>query len=227
MKAFAWSADSQSLFALSSSYPSIVQKWSATTGKILLTYPLKPDFFVGLSTSPDGKSLALQGDSTLQVWSAIAGKLFFSVGGNNADVTGSAWSPDGAKIVLIGGYYSNYPMQIRVAATGHVLLTYPHAIAIGAVTWDGAMLTTISGGVSVWSATANRLFVTLPQHHQFENSVTWSPDGTQIAAEDGATFYTGAWNAQTGENLGDFYFYHENLSDYSYRNIASVAWSPN
>ncbi len=227
VKAFAWSADSRNLFALSSSYPSIVQKWSATNGKILLTYPLKPDFFVGLSASPNGKSIALQGDSALQVWSATTTKLFFAVSGNNVNVTGSAWSPDGTRIVLIGGYYSTSPMQIRVAATGHVLLTYPQATAIGVVTWNGALLTTISGGVSVWSTTANRLLVSFPQHHQSENSVTWSPDGKQIAAEDGAGYYTGAWNAQTGENLGDFYFYHEDLSRVSYRNIASVAWSPN
>ena len=102
VKAFAWSADSQSLFALSSSYPSIVQKWSATTGKILLTYPLKPDFFISLSASPDGKSLALQSDNTLQVWSTTSGKLFFAVNGNNVDVTGSAWSPDGTKSCSLG-----------------------------------------------------------------------------------------------------------------------------
>ena len=206
--AFAWSADSQNLFALDSSYPSIVQKFNATTGKVLLTYSLKPNLFTSLSASPDGKSLALQSYGTLQVWSATANKLFFAVGDNNTHVTGNAWSPDGSMIVLIG---NNYPMQIRATATGHVSLTYSNANYIGAVVWtpDGGSLTTMSSeNVSVWSANVNRLLLTLPAHHQWENSVTWSPDGKQIAAEDGGTYYTAAWNAQTGVNLGDFYFYH-------------------
>ncbi|GAC1401106.1 MAG: hypothetical protein NVSMB49_14800 [Ktedonobacteraceae bacterium] len=226
VEALTWSADNQSVFALSSSYPSIVQKWSATTGKVLLTYPLKPNLFTSLGASPDGKSLVLQGYDVLQVWSATIEKLFFSVGGSNAYVTGNTWSPDGTKIVLIG---NNYPMQVRVSATGQVLHTYTHASTINAVTWspDGATLATIDTGVSTWSASADKRLVIIPAHHQFENSVTWSPDGTQIAAEDGATYYTGAWNAQTGENLGDFYFYHEDLSRFSYSNKASVAWSPN
>lgn len=225
---FTWFPDSKRLLSASSGLPTILQSWSASNGKVLFTYPLHPTSVEGLSVSPNSKSLAIQGYSTLQVWNAANGKAVFTAGSDQTAITGSAWSPDGTKIALVG---NNYPLQVRTATTGHIVLTYSHATNFDSVLWstNGKYLATPANGTGVltWSASVNKQLALLPARHQIESTISWSPDGTQIAAEDGATYDMGVWNTQTGVNIGDFSFYHEQLGRYRYSNIPSVAWSPN
>ncbi|MFL5655896.1 MAG: protein kinase domain-containing protein [Ktedonobacteraceae bacterium] len=205
--ALAWSPDGSRMAAVSGN--TNVEVRSAMTGGLFVAYSGHVQAVLALAWSLDGKHIASGGaDGSVQVWDASTGHTYVTYSGHTAPVYAVAWSLDG-KHIASGG--SDGSVQVWDAATGRTLFIYRgHTGGVNAVAWQtgpsllpGNEARIASAGadatVQVWSFgkgrnTQGQQAIALGGnvlmyrgHAGPVTSVTWSPDGQQIASasEDG------------------------------------------
>ena len=182
---------------------------------------LAPTALLGLSWSPDGKSI-VTGDGTgmVQVLNAKTRTVRLTYTGHANTVSAVVWSPDGKRIAS-----ASYDQTVKIwdAATGNTLLTYQdHQGPVLSVAWspDGKQL--VSGSydqtVKIWDATTGQTIDTDYGHHDQVTSVAWSPNGQRIASgsADNTVIVSQA------QSLAPLFSYtgHTDV-------VQVVAWSPN
>lgn len=207
-----------------------------------MTLDTKTDRVERLDWSPDGSLLAATTekqtaggatDSPVQVWKAATGQYlstYRSPSGSAIDHL--SWSPDSRRIVSVtGAGFGNHPIiaQVWDAASGRPFSSFQSAPGQASnLAWspDGACIVswvnfvpqspTYQSGraAQVWDATSGTLLFTTPD--QSVTSVTWSPDGKQLAVA-GQQMKMQTLDAVTGRAILTY-------ADASDQNM--VSWSP-
>jgi WD40 repeat protein len=193
---------------------------SIAASHVRLTLRPHRSSITSVAWSPEGKRLVTGSkDKTAKLWDADTGKELLTLSGHSGEVTSVAWSPEGRRLVTGS---KDKTAKLWDADTGKELLTLSQSGSVESVGWnrDGQRFATGSddGKVTVWDVEKGKDLITMQSHNLQTNSVTWSPDGTRLAA-DGfeLDFSVEVWNAATGKEL---------LSISSRRPILSLAWSP-
>ena len=98
--------------------PVLLQIWDWSTRKKRLTLPGHRYLILGMSFSPDGKTLASAGGhfadgAEVKVWDVASGRERFSLLGHTWWVECVAFSPDSRYLVSAGGFEKN-PGEVRV-----------------------------------------------------------------------------------------------------------------
>lgn len=133
--------------------------------------------------SPDGSRLAAASESgVVNVWDSLSGTLLFNLTGYSSSARGIAFSPDGS---LIATSSHDHATHIWDAGPGAELFTL-NTPAVGEFGFspDGTRLATGGGfsEFSIWDITTGGRLLSVDFEGDGATSVTFSPDGSQIAA---------------------------------------------
>ncbi len=158
----------------------------------------------GLAASPDGRRIAVYGDTGLAtILDAASHEVLERLGepaGPYDDMVDVAFAPDGRRLAGISGLATLYLWDV---ATGEELLRFQaHTGLASAVAFspDGTMLATAGGdGASVWSVPSGELLASMSDAGRIAD-VVFRPDGEMIATagDDGVTR---VWEARTGRQV--------------------------
>lgn len=184
----AWSRDGKRV-ASASSEQDTVQVWDAASGRTQFTYQAQRGQSVSLAWSPDGTRLALADVAhALVMLDAATGRTIFGVASAPGQPSVS-WSPDGQRIAVVNQTDNRSNGEVRDAASGHVLATFPGVD--GEVAWspDGKELAATSSSqdsdVLVWEVASGNVLLSHTRKSVFDAAywLEWSPDSRRIAAE--------------------------------------------
>lgn len=136
-----------------------------------------------LAWSPDNRTLALGStDDTARLLDTQTGRVSM-LKGHTKDVYLVAWSPDGKRLAT-GGFDN----RVRVwSAAGQLISTHgDHAGIIAGLTWleGGRSLASVSTNMQIieWDAKSDAQVFATKGEGDFLYNVTWSPDGSLLAA---------------------------------------------
>lgn len=216
--------------------------WETSTGRFLRTLSLEHGHNYGTAFSPDGAYLATAGwlekedhdllPAVLKIWRVSDGTLFtfYQAPSQQAIVR---WSPDGRLIAALGEGPIWGVVEIREFPSGRSIFTdktVEHSAVISDIAWapDSRRLAIARSSltvdvseapVQIWDVQTSKLLLTYHGHWLDASGLSWSPDGTRLAA-GGADGTVQIWNAATGERLF-VYQGHDGSFD-----VSAVAWSP-
>ena len=192
----AWSPDGTLLAAGTPN--GVIYVWEVRTFLLVHMYWGHHDTITAIAWSPDGDRIAsASGDRTLQVWSARTAERLLPLRTFNAVARDVSWSLDG-KYIASG--WSSGVVQVWQATTGKVLARYRgHSASVRSLSWslestqvasasdDGSVQVWWVGVGEQWWRRFNTRFarITRLSHSLLEGTfvqVTWSPDGTLLAA---------------------------------------------
>ncbi len=231
----AWSPTSKMIATTDPQGP--VQVWDAMTGRQIITYAAHTKAAWGVAWSPDGTRIASgSDDGTVQIWNALTGHTITVYQGSSSGIRQVAWSPDGSRVALA---CQDNTVQIFDAATGKTLFVYRgHTQPVWGVAWspDSTRIVSTSGSsdtetgtIQEWNATTGQTLASATVTSRGRDaagllSVTWSPDGQQIAVggADGTVF---VWNAVAGTNRTPIWYTHVVYLGQN-ETVWDVTWSP-
>jgi WD40 repeat protein/DNA-binding SARP family transcriptional activator len=196
--------------------------WDVATGRELLTLTGHTSGINAITYSPDGTRLATAGnDATARLWDAASGQLLHTFIGHTAEVVDIVFSPDGSRLATAS---LDRTAKVWDVATGRELMTLSgHTSGVTSVAFsptDGGLsggrptggrpsdrrlrLATASqdGTARVWDispSSESSELLTLAGPGSKVNGVTFSPDGTRVAAASQAGM--SIWDATTGQVL--------------------------
>ncbi len=211
--ALAWSPDGK--YLASGGHDLTLRVWDATTGQTLQNFSFG-HWVMAVAWSSNGKYLAAGSwDYTIGVWETETWqrvRKFNSPGWVNA----LAWSPD--NFHLASGDGSNQAVIWNVNTGGRIYTYQGHSAAVLAVVWSPDGTRVASGAdlpdttVQFWDRVNGEQVWTTDTKDR-TSSLSWSPDGEQLAA-GGASVYL--LNPDTGAQLSTYQ-----------REATTLAWSPN
>jgi WD40 repeat protein len=199
--------------------------------------------------SPDGRLMAAAGaDRVVRLWDAKTQQLRGQLKGHTGEVAAVAFAPDGATLASAGADGSVRLWNVATAESLHTLQASSNALAVMAFSPDGNWLAVGEGGgpesrgnpftryassqgtgrVWVWNMKTLQLERSLDAHCCGVLSLTFSPDGKQLAT-GGAERNLKLFHAQSGEpllvqtNFTGPVFAVMFLPD---REIAAASWNP-
>ncbi len=145
-----------------------VDVWELDSGQLL--YSLRPrDYASSVLFSPDdAQILTVNWNGTVQVWDVASRRAVLTLGSEDQPIYAAAFSPDGDRIVAAG---CDEPLDEFLGCRSQV--------------------------ARVWEATDGTLLTTLRGHRDFIQTVSFSPDGSQVltASRDGSAR---VWDALNG-----------------------------
>jgi WD40 repeat protein/serine/threonine protein kinase len=187
LRCVAWSRDGKKLASGGLNQP--IQLFDVATGKLIRALPVGAlsHNIRAVSWNRDGTRLASADSiagvsSAVTVWDTVHGEELFTVG--REAMTSVAWSPDDKWLALAG--YSSCGLILDVASRSNRLVMC-HAASVEAVAWssDGARVATGSRGdgtVKIWDFSTGQELQCFRGHLGSARSVSWHPDGTQVAS---------------------------------------------
>jgi WD40 repeat protein/tRNA A-37 threonylcarbamoyl transferase component Bud32 len=233
--AFAWSADSRRIVTAHGPNPQApedhgeLRNHDAQTGQEAAAAELTGSV-AGLSFSPDGRFLAVEGgDHRVKVWDAAQGKELYQLPDAGVQLAAEPWSPDGRFLrAWVRGTEAEEPLtRVWAAASGEEAASLkPRVRDFDLLAWapDGKRLATLeSGTLKVWDvsprlaglAGPGKLAGPVPGMAIGSGGV-WSPDGRRLAGRDGAMVHV--TDAVTRARVD----YH----DHGGGPIGAATWSP-
>ncbi len=187
--------------------------WDAATGTILKTVPLKGGAGK-LALSPDGRQLAVTGETVISLFDSVALTRIRSWPAHAETIYSIAWHPAG---ILLASGGADTSAKIWDTRTGGILHTLNgHGGPVRHVVWnpDGSRLCT--GGsdatVRLWDADTGLevcVFDKPGSIIQTIQGLAWTPDGRRIAISDGEGNLvildaTPGWQVESGTPVTSF-----------------------
>jgi WD40 repeat protein len=218
-----WSADRSTLICRDGDNP-VVVFWDAATGKVQRRLPLKgrKGPLGPLAYSPDGKLLATAAGTSVEFWDADSGNLLRRTQeGHSRSVGTLSFAPDGRRVVSTGAY-DNWVQLCTVDADK------PRQKLQGGANfrwagWSPGGTAIIAGSderIHCWHAGDGKKAFDVAGVVVGSTDVTWSPDGTTLAAACTETNKISLWDAATGKYLRPF------ARNPSVQEWLRAAWSP-
>jgi WD40 repeat protein len=219
-----------------------VRLWDVRSGAELAVLRGHEGPLNGVAFSPDGTRLASgSADETVRVWDARSGAELIVLRGHEGNVNSVAYSADGTRLASgsadetarvwdarngaeLGVFCCHEPAGIAVADDEDVLVfSKPHGwVTSVAFSSDGERIVSASGSdhgiLRLWDVHSRAELAMWRGHEHSVKSVSYSPDGTQIASHDGSTLR--AWDARSGAERAVF----DDI--YSWSLKGSVHYSP-
>ncbi len=179
------------------------QSWDATSGKNVVNYgPLRSGSIMDIVFSPDGKRVAVTSvGAGVQIYDATTGQLLMTYTGNSQ-----------ARMQTTGGPLA----MLNIPTSG--------GSGSGVTAWcpDGSLMATSffspgSNYIQVWNTTTGKMLLQYNGHHDFIQSISWSPDSKYIVSTsvDGSIQL---WSVGTGQKVLD-------IEEHA-RNVITAAFSP-
>lgn len=158
--------------------------------------------------SQDGKYIATAGlEGTAKLWDAANGNELYTFGGFQNGVFTVLFSPDSKRLAATGGYYDGYA-KIFDTTSGKELLTIPTTGELMVFSPDGLYLSTtnivydngkITEPVQVKildAETGKELFTLNTNSKSYINQITFSSDGSRLAAGGGDDGMINVWDVK-------------------------------
>ncbi|HET8845222.1 MAG TPA: WD40 repeat domain-containing protein, partial [Ktedonobacteraceae bacterium] len=174
-----------------------------------------------VSWSPDSIYVASATDAIIRVWNAQSGRRVSAYRDHPGQIKYMSWSPTGSRIASIS---EENKVRIWDSQNGQTLSVYPGNPGSGnnfvrVLDWsrDGRLLAVGGRGhISVWDTSRNEVVSRLKHRFHEYSSLSWSPDGTCIAAAYGTKVLI--WQPGQGKKVSIYHYKAQ---------VNSVAWSPN
>jgi WD40 repeat protein len=214
-----------------------VELWDVEEGQLVRYLGEGTGWAESVSWSPDGSMVAVGGHNRqVLLWSVAEGQFVQKFGKSNPGFqqAQASWSPDVSMVAIQGGGEPDNTIKVWSVAEDALLLDLKLDNVVDVVVWSpNANLLAIGqeGDVELWSVPEGRLVRTLSGDVGAINSISWSPDGTKVAAgtgrweERGGAFNSvsiglvALWRVEDGELL-------HVLAEDNMETVRSVAWSP-
>jgi len=222
-----WSPDGEKI--VSGSFDNSIRVWNANSGNMIQTIVPVKDPVTGVAFNPINKGenkyipkiVSCGYDNFIRVFNVNDSQELMKMKGYSH--SSIDWSPDGNKIVA--GSYGGYAF-VWDAKNGNLLFRLEgHSNSVNSVSFspDSSFIVSSSTDTSIkiWDAiTGNLVFTLIDNKNKNENllarSVSWSPDGSKIAA--GFSDYSQLWDINTKKCIAI-------LKGHT-KNVNTVAWSP-
>ncbi len=198
-----------------------VKIWDAATGRELLTLVGHTGWVMGLSFSPDGKSLASTSlDGTVKIWSLTPGNETVAVTTPAASFgTRIAYNPQRDEFAASGGDGTITVWDARTGDSRLKLGDHKLEVLSLAFSADGERLASgsLDGTAVIWDLSTGKKLLALQAHPPGVRDIAFNPGGTLIAT-GGFDGTAKIWDGKTGELLHEFAG-HEGI-------VLGVAFSP-
>jgi WD40 repeat protein/class 3 adenylate cyclase len=216
------------------------QAWDAETADLVTTFSGHTGDILGIAYSPDGRRIATGGDDgTAQVWDAATGEPLLSLAGHSTGVQQVAFTPDGDR--LLTGSMDRTARVWNISPTGgRDWLTVPGpANRQGGVSFspDGTSFAVPGqdSGVTIRDVETGAKIITLKGHDATIRRMAFSPDGSLLAAADGAepgnpqaNRTVPVWDVVTGELVMTLTGHTDHVSAVAYspdgQRLATGSW---
>jgi WD40 repeat protein len=176
------------------------------------------DYFMDLTFSPDGKTLALaSGNSTVKLWDAASGAVVQTLKSHSASVNAVAFSPDGKTLASVSG---DMTVKLWGAPTGDLQKTLEgHSDWVMAIAFSPDSKQIASGSVDqtikLWDAQTGDLQKTLKGYFDSINAVAFSPNGRMLVSASGNGTVI-LWNLATGAVVQTFKGHSDSINAISF-----------
>ena len=202
----AYSSDGKTIATASSDHT--VCLWDAATGKNETTLIERKDNFYSdtfVAYSPDGKIIAIAGESDVHLRDAATGKHKTTLKGHRDSIDSLTFSPDSTTFATTSRDKTGRLWDINTGKNKKLLEELPGERFSVAYSPDGKTLATAVGNkVHLWDASRKKNKNTLKGHlfgsRSYIYSVVYSPDGKTIATANESEVQL--WDANTGKNIG-------------------------
>ena len=188
------------------------QSWDATSGKNVVNYgPIRSGSIMDVVFSPDGKRVAVTSvGSGVQIYDATSVQIYDATSGQ-----------------LLMTYAGNSQAGMQTTGVGPLIrLNMPTSggSGSGVTAWcpDGSLMATSffspgSNYIQVWNTATGKMLLQYNGHHDFIQSISWSPDSKYIVSTsvDGSIQL---WSVRTGQKVLD-------IEEHA-RNVITAAFSP-
>ncbi|MDH5505875.1 MAG: hypothetical protein OEZ02_01485 [Anaerolineae bacterium] len=183
----------------------------------------------GMSWAPEGNRLAVNSGGKLFIWTVSTDEKTVLLDDTYPHIRNISWSPDGRYIAL--NTYDNTFLIWSLALEAPLVTLLdrsnqensraePNPSYAGIIGWspDSSKIALLNNEVRVWSIPDGDLMQTLGNLGGFGDSLSWSPDGTQLSAAGGWMSDVRVWSVANGETLHTFEEHYSWLDD--------LSWSP-
>ena len=200
----AYSSDGKTVATASRDYT--VCLWDANTGKSKTTLIERKDNFYSatfVTYSPDGKIIAIAGESDVHLWDTVTGRHKTTLKGHADSINSLAFSPDGTTLATTSRNEIGRLWDTNTGKNKKILEKLSGERFSVVYSPDGRTLATAIGTyVGLWDVDTGTHKKTLKGHLPdgwgYVYSIAYSPDGKTIAtANEGEVRL---WDADTGKN---------------------------
>lgn len=177
-----------------------------------------------IAYDPTGRILATgSDDSDVRLWDSRTGELMHVLNGGPSAINHIMFSPNGKVLALA----SNDSIRLLSPKSGKLLRIFDNysstSITSLAYSPDGSIIAsgTFDQRIHLWDSQTGDLLKTLFAHSGFIEDLTFSPDGTKLAAASNIPFLNGSidiWDIEAGKMIHSY----RNFSRY----INSLSYSP-
>ena len=185
---------------VSSGSDDTVDFWDTSTGEHLRTLHGHTSSVLGVSFSPNGRTIVSVSWTEIRFWNADTGRQKHIITGHTNSIHSVSFSPDG-RTLATGDFGSN--IHLWNANTGaHKQTLTGHTATVRSVAFSPDGNTLASGSfdetVRLWDVATSELKQTLTRHGDAVQVVAFSPDGNTLASGDQDDIIR-LWDVATGE----------------------------